>query len=90
MTAEAVETMISVNLHGTIRVLQATLPSVNDGGSIIIMSSTSGLQAHPGGAVYAATKDGTHRSRPGPLAVEVVVDKNSSKRDLSGCRRTQR
>lgn len=65
-----VTTMVEVNLLGTIRVLQAVLPQVTTGGSVIITSSTSGLQAHPRGAVYAATKMaliGLARS----LAVEV-------------------
>jgi NAD(P)-dependent dehydrogenase (short-subunit alcohol dehydrogenase family) len=53
-----VEELVDVNLLGTIRVLRATLPHVEPGGSIVITSSTSGLQAHPGGAVYAATKTG--------------------------------
>jgi 3-oxoacyl-[acyl-carrier protein] reductase len=69
--ADAITTMIDVNLHGAIRVLQATIPLVNQAGSVVITSSTSGLQAHPGGAVYAATKTaliGLARS----LALEVV------------------
>jgi NAD(P)-dependent dehydrogenase (short-subunit alcohol dehydrogenase family) len=52
----AVETMVTVNLLGTIRVLQTTIPQLRDGGAVVITSSTSGLQAHPGGSVYAATK----------------------------------
>jgi len=51
-----IATLVDVNLLGTIRVLRATLPHVKDSGCVIITSSTSGLQAHPGGAVYAATK----------------------------------
>jgi len=53
-----IATLVEVNLLGTIRVLRAALPRVKAGGSVIITSSTSGLQAHPGGAVYAATKMG--------------------------------
>ncbi len=53
---EDVETMVTVNLLGTIRVLQATIPLLRDGGAVVVTSSTSGLQAHPGGSVYAATK----------------------------------
>lgn len=52
----AVETTVAVNLLGTIRVLQVTIPQLRDGGAVVITSSTSGLQAHPGGSVYAATK----------------------------------
>jgi NAD(P)-dependent dehydrogenase (short-subunit alcohol dehydrogenase family) len=54
--AAAVERMISVNLTGTIYVLQHAVPALAEGGSVVITSSTSGLQAHPGGSVYAATK----------------------------------
>jgi NAD(P)-dependent dehydrogenase (short-subunit alcohol dehydrogenase family) len=52
----AVETMVAVNLLGTIRVLQTTIPQLRDGGAVVMTSSTSGLQAHPGASVYAATK----------------------------------
>jgi NAD(P)-dependent dehydrogenase (short-subunit alcohol dehydrogenase family) len=48
--------LIDVNLKGAIRVLLAVLPHVRPGGAIVITSSTSGLLAHEGGAVYAATK----------------------------------
>jgi NAD(P)-dependent dehydrogenase (short-subunit alcohol dehydrogenase family) len=67
----AVERMIAVNLTGTIYVLQHAVPAVAEGGSVVITSSTSGLQAHPGGSVYAATKTaliGLARS----LAVELA------------------
>lgn len=48
--------MLDVNLHGTLRVLRAGVPHLRLKGSIVITSSVSGLQAHPGGVVYAATK----------------------------------
>lgn len=48
--------LIDVNLRGAIYVLLSALPHVRPGGSVVITSSTSGLLAHDGGAVYAATK----------------------------------
>ena len=45
-----------MNLKGVIRVLLATIPHVRRGGAVVITSSTSGLLAHDGAAVYAATK----------------------------------
>jgi NAD(P)-dependent dehydrogenase (short-subunit alcohol dehydrogenase family) len=53
---EAIDALIAVNLRGVVNVLRATIPHVRDGGAIILTSSISGLQAHPGGVVYAATK----------------------------------
>lgn len=53
---EDVDSMVSVNLLGTIRVLQAAIPALSDASAVVVTSSTSGLQAHPGGSVYAATK----------------------------------
>jgi NAD(P)-dependent dehydrogenase (short-subunit alcohol dehydrogenase family) len=67
----AVERMISVNLVGTVYTLQHTVPALAEGSSVVITSSTSGLQAHPGSSVYAATKTaliGLARS----LAVELA------------------
>jgi NAD(P)-dependent dehydrogenase (short-subunit alcohol dehydrogenase family) len=55
-SAEIVRTLLDVNLLGMINLLQAAVPAVRDGGAIVITSSTSGLAAHPGAAVYAATK----------------------------------
>jgi NAD(P)-dependent dehydrogenase (short-subunit alcohol dehydrogenase family) len=55
-TADDVDPLIDVNLKGAIRVLIAVLSHVRRGGAIVITSSTSGLMAHEGGAVYAATK----------------------------------
>ncbi len=50
------ESLVAVNLRGVFNVLRAALPHVADGGAIVLTSSISGLQAHPGAAVYAATK----------------------------------
>jgi NAD(P)-dependent dehydrogenase (short-subunit alcohol dehydrogenase family) len=67
----AIELLIDVNVRGVVNVLRAALPHMSDGGAVILTSSISGLQAHPGGAVYAATKTaqlGLARS----LAAELV------------------
>jgi NAD(P)-dependent dehydrogenase (short-subunit alcohol dehydrogenase family) len=56
MTDDQFEALIAVNLRGVFNVLRAALPNVVDGGAIVLTSSISGLQAHPGAAVYAATK----------------------------------
>jgi NAD(P)-dependent dehydrogenase (short-subunit alcohol dehydrogenase family) len=56
MTDEQFDQLVRVNLRGVFHVLRAALPHVRDGGAIILTSSISGLLAHPGAAVYAATK----------------------------------
>jgi 3-oxoacyl-[acyl-carrier protein] reductase len=48
--------LLDVNVRGVVRVLREALPHVSTGGSVILTSSISGLVAHPGGAVYAASK----------------------------------
>ncbi len=53
---DAIDLLIDVNIRAVVNVLQAGLPHVRPGGAVILTSSISGLQAHPGGAVYAATK----------------------------------
>ncbi len=55
-TGDDVDRLIDVNLKGVIRVLLATIPHVRREGAVVITSSTSGLLAHDGAAVYAATK----------------------------------
>lgn len=55
-SADVIRALLAVNLLGMIHVLQATVPLVRDGGAIVITSSVSGLAAHPGAAVYAASK----------------------------------
>jgi NAD(P)-dependent dehydrogenase (short-subunit alcohol dehydrogenase family) len=52
----AIDLLIDVNIRGVVHVLRAALPHTGDGGAVILTSSISGLQAHPGGVVYAATK----------------------------------
>ena len=53
---DTVDRILNVNVTGTINTLRATVPLVRDGGAIIITASASGLLAHPGAAVYAASK----------------------------------
>jgi 3-oxoacyl-[acyl-carrier protein] reductase len=51
-----VDRIVDVNVKGTINTLRAAVPHVREGGAIIITASDSGLLAHPGAAVYAASK----------------------------------
>jgi NAD(P)-dependent dehydrogenase (short-subunit alcohol dehydrogenase family) len=53
---DTVDRILDVNVKGTINTLRATVPLVRDGGAIVITASDSGLLAHPGAAVYAASK----------------------------------
>lgn len=51
-----VDRILDVNVKGTINTLRATVPLVRAGGAVMITASDSGLLAHPGAAVYAASK----------------------------------
>ncbi|HEY7013133.1 MAG TPA: SDR family oxidoreductase [Streptosporangiaceae bacterium] len=51
-----VDRVLDVNIKGTVNTLRASVPRVRDGGAIVITASDSGLLAHPGAAVYAASK----------------------------------
>jgi NAD(P)-dependent dehydrogenase (short-subunit alcohol dehydrogenase family) len=51
-----VDRILSVNVVGAINTLRAGVPAVRDGGAIVITASDSGLLAHPGAAVYSASK----------------------------------
>jgi SDR family mycofactocin-dependent oxidoreductase len=53
--------VIDVNLSGTWRTLRAAVPAMiaaNNGGSIVIVSSSTGLKATPGNGHYSASKHG--------------------------------
>lgn len=50
--------ILSVNLDGAFLTLRAALRAMNDGGSIVAVSSAAGLKAEPGIAAYAASKAG--------------------------------
>lgn len=50
--------ILSVNLDGAFLSLQAALLTMNDGGSVVAVSSAAGLKPEPGVAAYAASKAG--------------------------------
>jgi NAD(P)-dependent dehydrogenase (short-subunit alcohol dehydrogenase family) len=61
MSEEQWETVIDVNLNGTWRTIRAAVPAMieaGNGGSIIVVSSTTGIKATPGNGHYSASKHG--------------------------------
>lgn len=61
MSDEQWDTVIEVNLSGAWRTLRATVPAIigaAKGGSIILVSSSTGLKATPGNSHYSASKHG--------------------------------
>jgi NAD(P)-dependent dehydrogenase (short-subunit alcohol dehydrogenase family) len=56
MSPQTVDRILNVNVRGTVNTLRAAVPAVSDGGAIVITASVSGLIAHAGAAVYAASK----------------------------------
>jgi SDR family mycofactocin-dependent oxidoreductase len=61
LSEEQWDTVIDVNLSGTWRTVRAVVPAMIDagnGGSIIIVSSATGLKATPGNGHYSASKHG--------------------------------
>jgi 3-oxoacyl-[acyl-carrier protein] reductase len=60
LVPEDVETMIDVNLKGTVYTAAATLPHLIDagGGDFVSLSSVAGLRGFPGESVYNASKFG--------------------------------
>ena len=58
VTEEFWDTVHGVNLRGAFFAVQAALPHLRDGGSIVITGSIGALLALPGNAVYAAAKAG--------------------------------
>jgi SDR family mycofactocin-dependent oxidoreductase len=61
MSEEQWNTVIDVNLSGTWRTIRAAVPAMIDagnGGSIIIVSSSTGIKATPGNGHYSASKHG--------------------------------
>lgn len=57
-TRREIDDIVDVNLKGAIHTVAVTVPHMRDGGAIVITASISGLKAHPGAAVYSATKTG--------------------------------
>jgi SDR family mycofactocin-dependent oxidoreductase len=61
MSEEQWDTVIDVNLSGTWRTIRAAVPAMieaGNGGSIIIVSSATGIKATPGNGHYSASKHG--------------------------------
>jgi SDR family mycofactocin-dependent oxidoreductase len=61
MSEEQWDTVIDVNLNGTWRTIRAAVPAMieaGNGGSIIIVSSSTGIKATPGNGHYSASKHG--------------------------------
>jgi (+)-trans-carveol dehydrogenase len=58
LTAETWQDMIDINLTGVFHTLQAALPHLPDGSSIVLTSSIMGLHGAYGASHYAATKHG--------------------------------
>jgi SDR family mycofactocin-dependent oxidoreductase len=61
MSEEQWETVIDVNLNGTWRTIRAAVPAMieaGNGGSIVIVSSSTGIKATPGNGHYSASKHG--------------------------------
>ena len=56
LAADDAQRLVEVNLLGAFFCVQAVLPRMANGGAIVLTASTSGLRAHPGAALYAATK----------------------------------
>lgn len=61
MSGEQWDTVIDVNLSGAWRTIRAAVPAMIDagnGGSIVIVSSSTGIKATPGNGHYSASKHG--------------------------------
>jgi NAD(P)-dependent dehydrogenase (short-subunit alcohol dehydrogenase family) len=71
VTEEFWDGMHAVNLRGAFFAMQAALPHLRDGGSIVITGSIGAVLALPGNAAYAAAKAGL-RAVARILAVELL------------------
>lgn len=58
VTEASFDTVMDINLKGAFFTVQHLLPLINDGGTIILLSSVNALAGMPGTAVYSATKAG--------------------------------
>ena len=56
ITDEALDYQLAVNFKGTIFTVQQALPLLNEGASIILLSSTTGVKGLSSRTVYSATK----------------------------------
>lgn len=58
MTQEHLQQTLNINLVGPILGVQAALPLMADGGSVINVSSLAGIQGHGGAIAYSSSKYG--------------------------------
>lgn len=58
VTEEAFDRIMDINLKGAFFTVQHLLPLINDGGTIILLSSVNAHSGMPGAAVYSASKAG--------------------------------
>ena len=72
VTEEFWDSVHSVNLRGAFFAVQAALPHLRDGGSIVITGSIGSVMALPGNVTYAAAKAGL-RAVARILAVELLA-----------------
>jgi NAD(P)-dependent dehydrogenase (short-subunit alcohol dehydrogenase family) len=68
---EAIDQMLAVNLKGVYYTIQAALPYLNEGASVLINTSATNVKGEPGSAIYAATKAAA-RSLARTLSAELV------------------
>ncbi len=52
------DTIMNINLKGAFFTVQHLLPLINDGGTIILLSSVNAYSGMPGASVYSASKAG--------------------------------
>ena len=58
VTEEAFDYIMDINLKGAFFTVQHLLPLINDGGTIILLSSVNAHSGMPGASVYSASKAG--------------------------------
>jgi NAD(P)-dependent dehydrogenase (short-subunit alcohol dehydrogenase family) len=55
-TEDSVDRQLAINIKGLAFTVQAALPLIAEGGSIVVTSSIDGVRGGPGRSIYAATK----------------------------------
>lgn len=58
VTEASFDTVMDINLKGAFFTVQHLLPLINDGGTIILLSSVNAYAGMPGASVYSASKAG--------------------------------